>query len=325
VTADGAVPIDLPDGRTLWTFGDTYVGSPDPSGHIGSGDVLVRNSFVVQTGSCFAPHLGGSPLAPASLIPEPAPNEWYWPSAGVVDHGVVRVFVWHMQHAQGRVPSLDFHALDLRVATFSLPDLNLLGVQPLPFPTSAARPYGATAFAAPDGDVYLYGMNGRNVHAARAPPGSLLQADAWTFSSGDPSAPTWSSDPQQAVPLEWNHLPPLLGALGPGAGPAAQPWVTAYGSGFLAAAKLADGLSDDVSVFTAPTPQGPWSYLGPIASTAAPGLAADGAMLRNATANPIVIYSTAPSPFLPAPPPLTVQDYGPHFEAPAIALPPPLP
>ena len=56
----------------------------------------------------------------------------------------------------------------MRVAPCSLPDLNLFSVQAFPSPTSAARPYGATVFAAPDGDVYLYGMSGRNVDAARA-------------------------------------------------------------------------------------------------------------------------------------------------------------
>ncbi len=325
VSADGAVPISLPDGRTVWIFGDTYVGAPDSSGRIGADDALVRNSFVIQQGGCFTPRFGGTPAAPTALIPSPAPNEWYWPASGVVDGNVLRIFLWHMRYDAGPVPSLDFQTLDVRVATFSLPDLSLVAVQPLPFPTSADRPYGATAFSAPDGNVYLFGMSGRNVYAARAPLGQLLQNGSWTFASGDPSDPSWSPDPEQAIPMQWQNLPSLLPLLGPGSGPAAQPWVSSYGSEYLATAKLADGLSDDVSVFTGPTPAGPWTYLCPIASTAAPGLAADNAMLHAPTTNPMVIYSTAPSPFVTTPPPLTVEDYGPHFESPTVALPPPLP
>jgi hypothetical protein len=65
--------------------------------------------------------------------------------------------------------------------------------------------------------------------------------------------------------------------------------------------------------------------LTPSPKSGRPSIEVRSAMLRTPTGNPIVIYSTAPSPFMATPPPLTVQDYGPHFEAPAVALPPPLP
>ena len=54
-SADGAIPVTLPDGRTVWLFGDTFVGKVDPGGAIDPADPLIHNSFVVQTGACFAP------------------------------------------------------------------------------------------------------------------------------------------------------------------------------------------------------------------------------------------------------------------------------
>ncbi|HEV3449720.1 MAG TPA: hypothetical protein VG869_00810, partial [Acidimicrobiia bacterium] len=154
------------------------------------------------------------------------------------------------------------------------------------------------------------------VYLARVPAGQLLNPGAWTFASGDPLAPTWSADPAQAVPLEWFNVPALLPGLGDGHGPSAQPWVTPYGSGYLATCKLADAFSDEVSVFTAPTPAGPWTYYGPVAGTAAPGLSSYGAFTMSPATDPIVVYSTNRSPFSRAPFSLSIQTYGPHFVAP---------
>src|SRR5215471_3082059 len=59
VTADGAVPINLPDGRRVFLFGDTFIGTSNAAGVIDSTDPLVHNSFVVQSGNCLTPTMGG--------------------------------------------------------------------------------------------------------------------------------------------------------------------------------------------------------------------------------------------------------------------------
>jgi hypothetical protein len=232
-----------------------------------------------------------------------------------VEQGVLRVFVLHVKKNPVGLPGLDFEPLEEEVATFSLPDLTLRGVQALPW-TSASRPYGATVLNGPDGNFYLYAMHKRDVYLARVPVGQLLNPSAWTFASGDPLAPTWSADSAQAVPLEWFNVPALLPQLGDGHGPSAQPWVTPYGSGYLATSKLADAFSDEVSVFTASTPAGPWTYYGPVAGTRASGLSSYGAFAMSPATNPIVVFSTNRSPFSQAPFTLSIQTYGPHFVAP---------
>jgi hypothetical protein len=171
--------------------------------------------------------------------------------------------------------------------------------------------------AAPDGYLYLYAAKDRDVFVARAPLGQLLAPGAWAFAAGDPLAPTWDPDPARAVPMTWFAMPDLPAQLGDGHGPAAQPWVTPYGAGYLATAKLADGFSNDVSAFTGPTPAGPWTYDGPIAGTPTGGLASYGAFTMSPASNPIVVYSTNQSPFSRAPFRLSIQTYGPHFAAPA--------
>ncbi len=331
-SADGAIPATLPDGRTVWMFGDTFVGKVDPGGAIETADPLIHNSFVVQTGACFAPLMGGAPLARRELIPNPTANEWYWPAAAVVDPttNTLHVFAWRMQAAPA---PLFFTEAGFDVATFALPSLQLQSVQPLPFAFNAAVPYGSTALL-DHGDVYLYGSNNtENVYVARAPLSQILTTPSqWQFWNGtaDPGTLTdpanWVADPTSAQPTTWINTPARYFALGasglPDEAPAAHPWVLPYRGGeYLATAKSADVFSADVSVFTAPDPWGPFTYVPPqVADTPDNTVDSYGAFSLNPlSANPMIVYSTNVSPFITPPqqpPPHTIQNYGPHFVAP---------
>jgi hypothetical protein len=321
LSADTAVAVPLPDGRTVWLFGDTYVGTLRGDGTIDPNSRLLDNSFVVQSGACLTPLEGAQPSAPGSLIPG-APGEAYWPASGVVEDGVLRVFCTHVRRT-GRGP-LDYVLLDVQVATFSLPGLVLEGVQPLPFPTGPSALYGSTSFVDTDGTVYLYEENRGDVFVARAPVGQILVPGAWQF-WGDPgTGATWVPNQAESVPMRWTNMPHLIPA--PGEGPRAQPWVRRSGTGYLATAKLANAVTDDVSVFTAPAPEGPWTYYSQVATTTATGLIAYNAYTQTVpgTATPTVVYSTNLSPFT-TPPPLSGQTYGPHFVTPFPNSLPPTP
>jgi hypothetical protein len=342
-SADGAIPVSLPDGRTVFMFGDTFVGHVNPDGTIPDTDPLIHNSFVVQSGACFVPLMGGAPLARQSLIPNPAPNEFYWPASGVVDSsGTLRVFVWHMEQTSG---GLRFQTLGMEVATFLLPSLQLQGVQPLPFSFNATTmPYGATALAnsgpGGDGDVYLYGSNQENVYVARAPLGQIMVTPSvWQFYTGadaaNPADPSnWSTDVTAARPTTWLGFTPLsfLGASGlPDQAPFAQPWVLPDQTGshaFLATAKIADSFTADVSVFSAPDPWGPFTYQSSPVTDApnSPTQVSYGAFTLNpASAAPTIVYSTninALAQLAGTPqPPYSTQEYGPRFVAPQTGLP----
>jgi hypothetical protein len=321
-SADGAQPVDLPDGRVVYLFGDTYIGQVAAGGVIDPSH-LVRNSFVVQDGSCFLPVMGGSAGSRSSLIPEPAANQWYWPASAVVEGGQLRVFLWRVG------PGDPYQVLDMQVATFSLTDLHhVQRVDPLPIPTDFQHPYGATALVAADPSlsppvsfVYLYGTYQRSAYVARAPVGRTTDPSAWSFYSGldSSSRPTWSVQARDAVPMTWHDLPQAVvpSALGgvDGNGPFAEPWVNQTAGGFVATAKLVDGFSKGSYAFTAPTPAGPWTFwpLNPLVSVDTTGLLQYGAFTRVTAGGPIEVFNTNPARAADPTPPLTIQTYGPHF------------
>jgi hypothetical protein len=323
--ADGAVPVRINATRTVWMFGDTYIGRVLANGLISPSDRLVNNSFVVQDGRCFSPLMGGVPLARTDFIADPAPGQWYWPAGAVTDGGALRVFLLRLAAAPG---GFGFQALDMRVATFSIPTLTQQGA-PVPVPGDPSKPFGSTAFSNPnDTFVYLYGAFSsgesnqldapeQRHYVARAPKGSVANGATWEYWDGV----AWVTDINAAAPMSFTDTPNAM----PGDymldGPAAQLQVTRAPAGavdyaYLGTAKLLDGFSDDVSVFKAPAPNGPWTYMGRVADAAYARRATYSGATHlglQGTAGPVVVFSTNDFLFDDIDLPPSIGEYGPRY------------
>jgi hypothetical protein len=101
---DAAYSVPLSPGRTLWLFGDTFIGKPgatDRSATYG----MPRNSVGIATcpvsGSCavqyFWSHMGST--APTAYF-DTKSSDWYWPLDGFVANGALYIFLEAM-HNQG--------------------------------------------------------------------------------------------------------------------------------------------------------------------------------------------------------------------------------
>ena len=280
-TADGGAPVRLPDGRVVWIFGDTFIGQVQGGRSMAPGWVFANNSFVLQDGACFQPIMGGMRGARADLIPDPAPNQWYWPMTGVVTNGALQVFLLHMERASGPA-AFDWRATGVDVATFALPTLSLVGVSPIAALSRPVGPDGVFVYWAngalvhSDGYVYAYGRNRGGSDpsfeqwAARAPSAAI--AGPWEYWTGDDVTP-WSTDATLAEPMQFldkDGNPAELAAGSPptpGSRPDAHAFIVPHGAGFLASAKLVEVFSDDVSTWYSASPTGPWKYVGRAVTT----------------------------------------------------------
>ena len=344
LASDGGSPVPLPDGRVLWLYGDTFTGRVHSDGSLAPGWRLPHNSFIVQDGACFRPMMGGSPDARSDLIPAP-PGQWYWPTAGVVEHtpsgDVVRVFAYHEAGSGGLG---HFGLVDMQIATFTLPNLNLVSVQGLPngIPSDQTHPWGQAALvvgptvADPTAWIYVFGRGanpgddpntnpnaGRDHRVARVPLGSLTSGP-WQFYNGGSTGTVadWPTDPNQAALMTFKADTP---ALPPGA-PSAKPYDPMYvvpdpSGGYLAVGKLGEVIpgifGTEISGWTAPTPQGPWHYAGKVAATSQQGNQFTyGAQLRLNLpgGTPTVLYSQNSFDNLAG----NVSVYGVKFEPPTV-------
>jgi len=305
-------------------FGDTYLGTVSSSGAIQPGHYLINNSFVVQNGACFEPLMGGAPLARTDLIPDPAPNQWYWPAGAIVDGGALRVFLMRI----APIPAgFGFGMIQMDLATFSLSTLQLQGITG-PVPATIDKPFGTTVLS--DGShVYLYAPSSKESgdeqitakhYVARAPVGQLTNTSAWTY--WNQTLQDWVADFDVAEPMAFTDpaLHPTPGSIEVLGGPAAQLQVSANpAGGFRGTAKLLDAFSDDVSAFSAPNPWGPWTWEGRVATTAFPELATYGAATHSnliGTSTSTLVFNTNDAPFGAVLPP-TIANYGPRFVTPS--------
>ena len=247
-SSDGSLPVTLPDGRIVWMFGDTIVGS---------GNLGPRNSFVVQEavpgGNCFRPILGP--------LPAPAPGQWLWPTAGVVEGNVLRVFALHMFDPPGQ-GSFDFAYMKMVVASFSLATLTHIGTTDVAIPTSGSLPsYGQTIVELGDGFLYAYGKTSTgsgldtivNHYVARVAAGQVTTG-TWEVWDGT----DWSTTTSEAEPIHFSD--PDADPAGPDDGPRAPLAVSAVTGGFLGSALAWDVLSDQLETWDAAAPQGPFTF-----------------------------------------------------------------
>ncbi len=247
-TADGYVPVPLPDHRTAWLMSDTLVGPPaaDPA----TGSTFVRNSIVVQRGRCFTPLMGGSAEVRDDLVPT-TDGRACWQSAGVARGTKLVVFCTEVVAADGP-PGFGFQVVGTALATFDLPGITFTGRVALPFVETAGIRWGTGA--ARNGDwVYVYGTvsspTGTTQYVARV-RFDRLATGPWHFWTGR----TWG---------ERGALVPMTFA---GATPAMPAFVTATTTGYVAVAFASPLPDPTIAGWTAAAPQGPWRRLGTVAT-----------------------------------------------------------
>lgn len=242
--ADGNHSIPLPDGRTLWTFSDTFTGSVNTDGSRSSA-VMIHNSLVIeQADGSLGPTLHASGSNGASLVP-PEPNRYYWINDGVIEQeggqDVIRLFTYNSELLGGGNWTIhDIDLLTLNASTFEVLDRKQI-------------PYGANEilwlrFLQQPDWTYIYGMHRDWIidkpKIARAPTGQLT--GDWEFWNGS----GWSASQDDAVWMKDIDGNDIIGSGG-----------AAYADGrYLIYGKLSPLFGDTVEGWWSANPQGPWTH-----------------------------------------------------------------
>jgi hypothetical protein len=188
--ADGAHSTILPDGRRLWAFGDTFLGTINASHGRPLTTPMISNTYVEEVGGAFSRTLiGGTSTAPTALFRPPTADTIYWPGEAVVEGTKFRVLVNEFSGT-----GLDLTHKGTGFATLTLPGLALDTTAP-----PQVFPRGGVLYSTvlTEGSwTYFYGTKSRELHVARAPTGSVL--GPWEYRT---AAGSWSLDPAQAAPV----------------------------------------------------------------------------------------------------------------------------
>lgn len=186
---DATYSVPLPDGRTAWFFGDSFIGTVNANRSRPSGPFL-RNAVMVQDGDQMTTLTGGSS---AFLMPLEQ-GWWYWPGHGVAYGDTLQVVYFGFKSTGSG--AWDFAYASVDVVTFSLPDFTVLSVE-----RKVADPtinFGASVLV--DGDyTYLFGAEkvgfSKFLHVARV-AGHDLSGD-WEYFDGT----DWTDDAANSARL----------------------------------------------------------------------------------------------------------------------------
>jgi len=185
---DGTVSILLPDGRTVWLFGDTLLGTVSADETRSVDTPFIRNSLVVQNGTRIETRMRFAGGKPTSFFVPSSADQWFWPGHGTVDGNQLNIFLHRFEQTEPKLWAWRWVGTDL--ASVSLPSLELTGIEPAPSGNGIL--YGVSLMEA-DAYIYIYGTADRNhpkeAHLARAPTGGIH--GPWTYYSGT----SWSDQP----------------------------------------------------------------------------------------------------------------------------------
>ena len=174
--ADAAYSVPLSGGRSLWLFGDTFVGSSRRAAR------MVHNTIGIQTGpdvtaAPLVAHTGGTADEPEPFFPAPS-GTWLWPMAGARTAAGVVVFFMRVRSARPDLPTVleawraegslhFFDVFDWTAALVANPDdpVSEWRVQMLDTPPAVDRIMPG-AGAHEHGD-HLYAYGWRDGHALR--------------------------------------------------------------------------------------------------------------------------------------------------------------
>lgn len=191
---DGTLSVPLPDGRTVWLFGDSFLGPVSSDGRRPPNAPFIRNCLVVQQGDMLETLFGHLRGRPSAFFVPPAAGQWYWPGHGTVEGGALKIFLHRFERTGPGLWAWRWVGTD--IATLSLPSLALASIDPAP--AANGLMYGVCILKT-GAYTYIYGTADRDTpkqaYLARAPAAHIQ--GPWKYFSGH----GWSDAPAASKPI----------------------------------------------------------------------------------------------------------------------------
>lgn len=186
VAGDATYSISLPNGNTLWLFGDSFIGTVNEDNSLAPGAKMIRNCAVLQQGEQLIAKYGGTFENPIDFLQtNTADSTWFWPEHGIVENDTLKIFMSEFGTNDGN-PGWNFEFRNTCLAFFTYPELEFINYVQLPYYNNNGVMYGDQILT--EGNyTYIFGRKEENgnvpyAHIARTIKGNLM--GNWEFFSG---------------------------------------------------------------------------------------------------------------------------------------------
>jgi len=195
IAGDATFSIALTGQKTLWLFGDSFIGTVKPDKSIANGAKMIRNCVVLQDGDSMKALFGGTFQNPTSFVSSSNDNaDWFWPEHGLIENDTLKIFFSEFVTASGPA-GFNFKYKAAIIARFTYPDIKFIDKITLPYYDINKVCYGNSVLVE-NGYTYIFGRKENDTvshiaypHVARVPVGNILAP--WEFCNGT----SWSATP----------------------------------------------------------------------------------------------------------------------------------
>lgn len=199
---DGTYSIELPDGRSIFLMGDSFIG-PVTNGARSMKDHMYRNTYILYDDPFVSAIYGTNGEKSSAAVPPGVTDEhieWYWPGHGFVNSN--KLFVFQTKMFQKETGMWGFCYKTTDILEYNLPGLELYQTVNIPFKGSSNIHFGM-AVLKNNNYIYIYAQ--KDVDNGLIPVSDALVArttieklyESWEYFDGL----NWSPESTDAVKM----------------------------------------------------------------------------------------------------------------------------
>jgi hypothetical protein len=200
--SDATISLLLPDGKTLWLWGDCIVGLKTSTYDISNNTAtMINNASIIEDEGSLRAYYTGTWQDAASLIPSIDGNI-FWPEHATIENDTLKIFAIQIIYEDTGVPGFNFRVGTTHLAYFKYPEMKHIRTEKIKYITDSTMRFGTHVFEH-EGYKYIFGKKDTVVETLKYPVPMLARVqnsvdEPWQFYAGGDS---WSYDCNDAVPI----------------------------------------------------------------------------------------------------------------------------
>jgi hypothetical protein len=202
LASDATISLPLPDDKTLWLFGDSFIG--EKNGEFGINPLkskFINNSAILETGDDLTSLYGGTFENPSSFVPGEG-ADYFWPEHAVIENDIVKVFAIRIKNVDYGTPGFNFQVGTTYKASFKYPGFEQISTTRFESVTDSTFRFGACVIKSGQ-HTYIFGVKDTTAGIFTYPLPYLARVsesieEPWEFYAG---SDTWSNDLADAVSI----------------------------------------------------------------------------------------------------------------------------
>jgi hypothetical protein len=200
--SDATISLLLPDGNTLWLWGDCIIGEKESTFKVKNGTAtMINNAAIIEDEGTLTAYYQGTMEDPSSLIPKEG-DDIFWPEHATIENDTVKIFAIRIIYEDTGVPGFNFRVGTTHMAYFTYPEMEHIRTREVEYITDSTMRFGTHVFEK-DGYKYIFGKKDTLVDGLKYPIPMLARVEnsvdePWQFYAGDDQ---WTYECSEAVPV----------------------------------------------------------------------------------------------------------------------------